>query len=93
MNFMDDEIEDIVDEITNGKFGVFCGIEGCNEAILDSVRDRVKKNVKRLIEEEKKCRAEVIFSEIPTLTAIFHSEKLLYYSKPPEWKSQVFIIY
>jgi len=91
MNFMNDEIEEIVDEITDKKFGEFCGIEGCNEAILDAVRERVKRNVKRLMEQEDKCRAEVILSELPTLTAVFHSEKLLYYSKPAAWRKQVTI--
>ena len=84
MNYLNVDIEDIVDELTNEKFTTFCGIDGCNEAILDAVRERVKVEVERLVYKNKKNRVEVILSEAPKLTAIFYSEKSLYEMKTNE---------
>lgn len=79
MDFVDEDLEDIVDDITKEQFNYFCGREGCNETILDGIRERVKENVLKL-KELKKCRAEVILEERKKLIAIYHSEKLLYES-------------
>ena len=75
---MEEDIEDIVDELTNEKFNEFCSIDGCNEAILDAVRERVKQNVEKLIHTDKKTRNEVFQSQSLQLTAIFYNEKLMY---------------
>lgn len=78
MNYMEEDVEDIVDELTNEKFNEFCSIDGCNEAILDAVRERVKQNVEQLIYTNKKNRNEVFQTESLKLTAIFYAEKLMY---------------
>ena len=78
MNYMEEDIEDIVDELTNKRFNEFCSIDGCNEAILDAVREKVKKNVEQLIYTNKKNRKQVFQSESLKLTAIFYNEKLMY---------------
>ena len=75
---MEEDIEDIVDELTNKKFNEFCIIDGCNEAILDAVREKVKQNVEQLIYTNKKNRKQVFQSESLKLTAIFYNEKLMY---------------
>ena len=77
---MDSDIEDIVDEITNEKFITFCGIDGCNETILDSLREKVKSNVEHLIWKDGKSRDEVISTEAPKLEGFFKSEKAIYES-------------
>ena len=84
MNYMEEDIEEIVDELTNEKFNEFCSIDGCNEAILEAVREKVKDNVEQLIYKDKKHRDEVFLLEAPKLTDIFFSEKFIYEMKAKE---------
>ena len=84
----EEELESIVDDITNSKFSHFCCLDGCNETILEGVREKVKANVVKHLKAGK-SHFDIILSEQPILNALFTNEKLLYEQSVKELEEQV----